>query len=326
MSGQPWAVVKELLHEALQLDDTEQPRFLDRVGSSDPELRRELESLLSAHNDLHSSFLPGGVDTPVPKTVGQLAAGMLLDGRFELIEKLGEGGMGQVWLAEQQRPVKRRVALKLIRAGFFDDELIRRFESERQSLAIMDHSAIAKVFEAGTTEQGQPYFVMEYVAGLPISDYSDQKKLTIKERLELFIQACEGVQHAHQKAILHRDLKPGNILVAEIDSRPTPRIIDFGLAKAAGPRVDNELSFTHFGAFVGTPGYMSPEQADPKVQDIDTRTDVYSLGAVLYMLLCGTRPFEDKPNEKLPLDELLRKLREEEQPEGRERIKYSLGC
>jgi non-specific serine/threonine protein kinase/serine/threonine-protein kinase len=218
-----------------------------------------------------------------------------------------------VWLAEQTSPVRRQVALKLIKAGMYDEAVVQRFQSERQSLAIMDHPAIAKVFDAGATPQGQPYFVMEYVPGVPITEYCDQKKLKISDRLELFIQVCEGVQHAHQKAIIHRDLKPANILVVEVDGKPVPRIIDFGLAKAATSQVGGESIFTQLGHFVGTPGYMSPEQADPNVQDIDTRTDVYSLGAVLYVLLAGIQPFETRQG-KQPLDELLRKLREEEPP------------
>jgi len=222
--------------------------------------------------------------------------------------------MGQVWLAEQTSPVRRQVALKLIKAGMYDESVVQRFQAERQSLAIMDHPAIAKVLDAGATPQGQPYFVMEYVPGLPITEYCDQKKLKIRDRLELFIQACEGVQHAHQKAIIHRDLKPANILVVEVDGKPVPRIIDFGLAKAITPQADGKSLFTQVGHFVGTPGYMSPEQADPDLQDIDTRTDVYSLGVVLYVLLAGLRPFESRQRPKQPLDELLRKLREEEPP------------
>ena len=212
-------------------------------------------------------------------------------GRYQLLKLLGEGGMGQVWLAEQSTPVKRQVALKLIRNGIYDAAVARRFASEQQSLAIMEHPAIAKVFDAGSTPAGNPYFVMEYVPGLPITQYCDQKKLKIRERLELFIRVCEGVQHAHQKAIIHRDLKPSNILVTEIDGKPEPRIIDFGIAKAVQPDSDQTL-LTRGGAPMGTPGYMSPEQADPAIADVDTRTDVYSLGVVLYELLVGAHPFD----------------------------------
>ncbi len=234
-------------------------------------------------------------------------------GPYQLIRKLGEGGMGQVWLAEQTAPFKRQVALKLIRVGRYDDSVLQRFYAERQSLAMMDHPSIAKVFDAGATADGQPYFVMEYVPGQPITAYCDRKRLRIRERLELFIKVCEGVQHAHQKAVMHRDLKPANILVVEVDGRPVPRIIDFGLAKAASPQLDGETValVTRAGGWVGTPGYMSPEQADPGVMDVDTRTDVYSLGAVLYELLTGSLPFETA---KQRFDEFLRRLREEDPP------------
>ena len=235
-------------------------------------------------------------------------------GSYQLIRKLGEGGMGQVWLAEQTEPIHRQVALKLIKVGRYDDSVLQRFYAERQSLAMMDHPAIAKVFEAGATPDGQPYFVMEYVRGQPITDYCDRKRLKIRERLELFIKVCEGVQHAHQKAVMHRDLKPANILVVEVDDKPVPRIIDFGLAKAASPQFDGETLVTQAGGWVGTPGYMSPEQADPGVMDVDMRTDVYSLGAVLYVLLTGFLPFETKDWRKQRFDEFLRRLHEEDPP------------
>jgi serine/threonine protein kinase len=314
-----WDRVKELLHQAMQLAPEQRAQFLDEACSSDVVLRDEVESLLLADEDVRSSFLqspPLGSESDGIGAVATLEPGQVFSQRFQLVRKLGEGGMGQVWLAEQTSPVRRQVALKLIKAGMYDEALVQRFQSERQSLAIMDHPAIAKVFDAGTTPQGQPYFVMEYVPGLPITEYCDQKKLKIRDRLELFVQACEGVQHAHQKAIIHRDLKPANILVVEVDGKPVPRIIDFGLAKATAPQVAGESIFTQVGHFVGTPGYMSPEQADSGfrdgVQDIDTRTDVYSLGVVLYVLLTGLQPFETKQKQKQPLDELLRKLREEE--------------
>jgi eukaryotic-like serine/threonine-protein kinase len=213
-------------------------------------------------------------------------------GPYRLVRKLGEGGMGQVWLAEQTAPLERLVAIKLIRAGVSDKILLERFESERQALARMNHPAIAKVFDAGTTPDGTPYFVMEYVPGIPITLYCDQKRLSIRQRLELFLKVCEGVQHAHQKAILHRDLKPANILVNEIDGKPAPHIIDFGIAKAIGDRDPLATMFTSAGHFIGTPVYMSPEQANPETRDVDTRSDVYSLAVILYELLAGTLPFD----------------------------------
>jgi serine/threonine protein kinase len=236
-------------------------------------------------------------------------------GPYVFIKKLGEGGMGQVWLAEQTVPVRRQVALKLIRVGLYDDSVLLRFQSEQQSLAVMNHPAIAKVFDAGSTPDGQPYFVMEYVDGPSITGYCDAKKLKIRDRLELFIKVCEGVQHAHQKAIIHRDLKPSNILVAEVDGKPMPRIIDFGIAKAISSQSSaDQTMFTQVGAMVGTPGFMSPEQADPSVQDVDTRTDVYSLGVILYALLTGMLPFDTAQWAKRPIDEVLRQLREDDPP------------
>jgi serine/threonine protein kinase/tetratricopeptide (TPR) repeat protein len=333
MTIQRWEHVKELLHQAMQLAPENRTRFLDEACSSDAALRAEVESLLLADEGVRSSFMQSapqadgmGADNDKDKdndridSAFALEPGQVFAQRFQLVRKLGEGGMGQVWLAEQTSPVRRQVALKLIKAGMYDEAVVQRFQSERQSLAIMDHPAIAKVFDAGAMPQGQPYFVMEYVPGLPITEYCDRKKLKIGDRLQLFIQACEGVQHAHQKAIIHRDLKPANILVVEVDGKPTPRIIDFGLAKATTPQGAGENFFTQLGHFVGTPGYMSPEQADPGVQDIDTRTDVYSLGVVLYVLLAGSQPFETKQRQKQSLDELLRKLREEEPPSPSARV------
>jgi tetratricopeptide (TPR) repeat protein len=230
-------------------------------------------------------------------------------GRYHLLQRIGEGGMGEVWLAEQKEPVRRRVALKLVKAGMNTREVMARFESERQALALMDHPAIAKVFDAGSTPQGAPYFVMEYAAGVPITAYCDNHRLSTRERLELFVRVCEGVQHAHQKAIIHRDLKPSNILVTEVDGRPAPKIIDFGVAKALSQRLTADTLYTRLGELLGTPEYMSPEQALSWGEDIDTRSDVYSLGIIFYELLAGMPPIELR---KIAFDEFLRRLREEE--------------
>jgi len=220
--------------------------------------------------------------------------------------------MGEVWLTVQTSPIHRTVALKLIKAGMDTRAVIARFESERQALALMDHPNIARVYDAGSTIEGRPYFVMEYVPGVPITKYCDDHRLTLRERLELFLQVCDGVQHAHQKAIIHRDLKPSNVLVVQQNNKAGPRIIDFGLAKATAQPLTDKTMFTELGAMVGTPGYMSPEQADQSEQNIDTRTDVYSLGVILYQLLVGALPFESKAFRTAGLEALLRAIREEE--------------
>jgi serine/threonine protein kinase len=315
MNGERWERTKQILEEALLCTPEERTGYLDSACGPDRELRAEVESLIAHHLQAGNEFLAVAApelfaitstgktpQTPLNRTIGN----------YRLIEEIGRGGMGVVWRAEQIAPLRRQVALKLIKAGMYDDAVLKRFETERQSLAIMDHPSIAKVFDAGATLEGQPYFVMEYVPGVPITDYCDQKRLKIRDRLELFIQVCEGVQHAHQKAIIHRDLKPANILVQEIDGKPVPRIIDFGLAKATVPQVAGTTLFTQTGAFVGTPGYMSPEQCDPSAQDVDTRTDVYALGVVLYVLLTGSLPFEGKEWGQKPFGEILHLMREQD--------------
>ena len=317
MSTERWERTKQILEEALRLTPEQRSAYLDLICGMDHELRSEVASLISSHEAAGSQFLAAPAPEILDLTSSRSPSPTPLNpviGNYRLVEELGRGGMGQVWLAEQTAPLRRQVALKLIKGGMLDTSSLQRFQSERQSLAIMDHPAIAKVFDAGATSDGQPYFVMEYVAGAPITDYCDQKRLTIPERLELFIKVCEGVQHAHQKAIIHRDLKPANILVVEVDGKPLPRIIDFGLAKGSTAEVLGKVQLTLEGGFLGTPGYMSPEQADQGLQDVDTRTDVYSLGAVLYVLLTGLLPFETEAGPKQRLDEALRKVREEDPP------------
>jgi non-specific serine/threonine protein kinase/serine/threonine-protein kinase len=306
MDADQWTHVKDIFAAALEREPGERDAFVRGACDGDESLRIEVVSLLAAYDT------GDGLSTaPWPAAAAVTTIEGRLLGPYLLIRKLGEGGMGQVWLAEQTAPVRRHVALKLIRIGVYDKAVLRRFQAERQSLAIMDHPAIAKVFDAGATRDGQPYFVMEYVQGLPITDYCSARNLNTRERLELFLAACEGVQHAHQKAIIHRDLKPANILVVAVDGKPTPRIIDFGLAKAATPE-PSDPGLTRIGTLVGTPGYMSPEQADPASRDVDTRTDVYSLGAVLYELLTGALPFDVK--ECGSVDEVLRRIRDEDPP------------
>ncbi|MGA7524466.1 MAG: serine/threonine-protein kinase [Acidobacteriaceae bacterium] len=309
-----WKIVKELFDAALDEEPARRLSFLQQ-RCSNANVRAEVERLLAEHEEAGKFLSVPAIGVPTTDEV--LTTPQRKIDSYYLLELIGEGGMGEVWLAEQKEPVRRRVAIKLIKAGMDTREVVARFESERQALALMDHPAIAKVFDAGSTAEGRPYFVMEYVAGTPITTYCDRHKLTTRQRMDLFIQVCEGVQHAHQKAIIHRDLKPSNILVTEADGKPTPRIIDFGLAKATSQRLTDASIYTRLGAVLGTLDYMSPEQADSGGEDIDTRTDVYSLGVVLYQLLAGALPLDLK---KLAQEEMLRRLREQDVPRPSSRI------
>ena len=241
-------------------------------------------------------------------------------GPYRLLQIIGEGGMGEVWLAEQTAPIRRQVALKVIKAGMDTVQVVARFEAERQALALMDHPAIATVYDGGSTPEGRPYFVMEHVKGEPITTYCDRHKLAMRDRLELFAQVCDGVQHAHQKGVIHRDLKPSNVLVAVQDDRPVPKIIDFGVAKATARQLTDRTLYTELGAMVGTLEYMSPEQAEMGGLDIDTRTDVYALGVILYELLSGTLPFESKELRQAGFAEIQRTIRDKEPPRPSTRI------
>lgn len=339
MESERWQQIERIYDAALLLKSSARADFLRQTCAGDDALRRAVELLL-AQNEKDDDFLelpamevaakviaqdrlesPSGfppLQSSAETAVDPASENQSSFGPYRLLEKIGEGGMGEVWLAEQKVPVRRRVALKLIKAGMNTREVIARFESERQALALMDHPAIAKVFDAGTTAQGMPYFVMEYVSGVSITSYCDNHRLSTRDRLELFVHVCEGVQHAHQKAILHRDLKPSNILVTEVDGHPLPKIIDFGVAKALAQKLTADSLYTRIGALIGTPEYMSPEQALSSGEDIDTRSDVYSLGIILYELLAGVPPLELR---KAALDEILRKVREDDAPKPSTRIR-----
>jgi serine/threonine protein kinase len=296
---------------------------LVEMADGDDELRRQVKKILAAHREA-GSFL----DSPAPAigaTIEEPASEEPGDmiGSYKLLEQIGEGGMGTVWMAEQKEPIQRRVAVKVIKAGMDTAQVLARFEAERQALALMDHPHIAKVHDAGTTETGRPFFVMELVKGQPITKYCDEHRLTLRQRLELFLPVCHAIQHAHQKGIIHRDVKPSNVLVGVYDGRPVVKVIDFGVAKAAGPKLTERTLFTEFGAVVGTLEYMSPEQAQLDNVDVDTRSDIYSLGVLLYELLTGTTPLDRQRLKQAAFMEMLRVIREEEPPKPSTRLSTS---
>jgi serine/threonine protein kinase len=336
------AKVEDIFLTALEKALAERAAYLNDACGADVELRAQVESLLRSHEEA-GSLLEQPLFQPGP-TVDQPAAaeqtGTVI-GPYKLLELIGEGGMGTVWMAQQTEPVKRVVAVKLIKPGMDSRQVLARFEAERQALALMDHPNIAKVLDAGTTgavasdqwlvareekkdsaslatnhwplaTAGRPYFVMELVKGVPITRYCDERRLTPRQRLELFVPVCQAIQHAHQKGIIHRDLKPSNVLVALYDDRPVPKVIDFGVAKATGQQLTEQTLHTGFGAVVGTVEYMSPEQAGFNQLDVDTRSDIYSLGVLLYELLTGSPPFTRKELERAGMLEMLRVIREQE--------------
>jgi WD40 repeat protein/serine/threonine protein kinase len=312
----PEPKLHELFTNALECQSAEeQAAFLDQACQGDAALRAQLEELLQAHREA-SCFLQEPSASPVA-TVDEVRAserpGTVI-GPYKLLEQIGEGGMGSVWMAQQTEPVKRLVAVKLIKAGMDSKPVIARFEAERQALALMDHPNIAKVHDAGTTPDGRPFFAMELVKGVPITTYCDERRLTPRRRLELFVPVCRAIQHAHHKGIIHRDVKPSNALVALYDDKPVPKVIDFGVAKALGQQLTEQTLHTGLGAVVGTVEYMSPEQASFNNLDVDTRSDVYSLGVLLYELLTGTTPLGPKRVQEMGLLEALRIIREEEAP------------
>jgi serine/threonine protein kinase len=319
---------------ALKKPPAERAAYLDEACDGDPALRAEVEALLRAHAEA-GSFLQQpsvaeeaspavGESPPQPDTGSSPAErpGMRI-GPYKLLQQIGEGGMGIVFMAEQEEPVRRQVALKIIKPGMDSAQVIARFEAERQALALMEHPNIARVLDAGTTDSGRPFFVMELVKGIPLTRFCDERRLSPRERLELAIPVCQAVQHAHQKGVIHRDLKPSNILVALYDGRPVPKVIDFGVAKATGPKLTERTLFTAFGAVVGTLEYMAPEQAEVNQLDVDTRADIYSLGVLLYELLTGSTPLERGRLKKVALLEVFRLIREQEPPRPSARLSSS---
>ncbi len=332
---------KSIFLSALDIDSlSEREAFLSRACGPDGNLRAAVAKLLSAHNqslnvlderpvpcDLMREQLDAvapPVDatpallTPKPQNVHDRTGESI--GHYRLMEKIGEGGFGQVYVAEQQRPVRRRVALKLLKSFMDSKEVIARFEAERQALALMDHPNIARVFDGGTSTSGQPYFVMELVRGVPITEFCEQQRLSIRDRLALFIDVCHAVQHAHQRGVIHRDLKPSNVMVTLHDVTPVVKVIDFGVAKAIGEPLTDKTIYTRFAQMIGTPMYMSPEQAELNSLDVDTRSDVYALGVLLYELLTGTTPYDQKRMQTATFDELRRIIREEEPPRPSTRL------
>src|SRR5688572_1298348 len=300
---------ESLFEAALKLNAEERTAFLDRACQGNPVLRQRLDLLLEGHFR-GAGFLTRKLDLPqVPGEDGDPSMPEVID-RYKLLEKIGEGGCGVVYVAEQTEPVRRRVALKVIKLGMDTKTVIARFEAERQALAMMDHPNIARVLDAGTTELGRPYFVMELVRGIRITDYCDQANLSTKDRIELFMKVCHAIQHAHQKGIIHRDIKPSNILVTLHDGVPVPKVIDFGIAKATEGRLTDNTVYTQLHQFIGTPAYMSPEQAEMSGLDIDTRSDIYSLGVLLYELLAGRTPFDPTELMRKAYDEIRRTIRE----------------
>jgi eukaryotic-like serine/threonine-protein kinase len=307
--------VEAVFDAASQLPPEKRAAYLRESCAGDDELRQQVEALLQAQEQagdfLDKPAVSAGKPTILLSIPPSEKSGDKI-GHYKLLQQIGEGGCGVVYMAEQEKPVRRRVALKVIKLGMDTKSVIARFEAERQALAMMDHPNIAKVLDAGATDNGRPYFVMELVRGIKITDYCDQNKLSTDERLGLFTQVCNAIQHAHQKGIIHRDIKPSNILVTLHDGVPVPKVIDFGIAKATQGRLTDQTLFTAFEQFIGTPAYMSPEQAEMSGLDVDTRSDIYALGVLLYELLTGRTPFDPKELLQAGLDELRRTIREKE--------------
>lgn len=305
-------LAQEIFEQAIDLSPTERNKLLADACSEDTQLRARVEALLAASEEA-GSFLGEPTIDHVAAAYSEPAeqAGSTI-GRYKLLEKIGHGGFGDVYMAQQHKPMKRRVALKIIKLGMDTKQVVARFEAERQALALMDHPNIARVLDGGETGSGRPYFVMELVRGDPITDYCDREKLPTKERLKLFQQVCQAIQHAHQKGVIHRDIKPTNVLVTVADGQPLAKVIDFGIAKATNTELTEKTLFTEFRQLIGTPQYMSPEQAERSGVDIDTRSDIYSLGVLLYEMLTGKTPVDPAALKSAAWDELQRLIREEE--------------
>src|SRR5262245_8362596 len=305
--------LREIFLAALEQAPDQRDTYLEQLCAGDEELRRNVAVMLKAHAAGEGPLDRGALRDELTGAQEKAAeAPGTVIGPYKLIEQIGEGGMGTVWLAQQTEPVKRLVALKLIKPGMDSRQVLARFEAERQALALMDHPHIAKVHDAGMAPDGRPYFVMELVKGVSITRYCDDHHLTPRQRLELFVPVCHAIQHAHQKGIIHRDVKPSNVLIALYDGKPVPKVIDFGLAKAAGQPLTDKTLVTGFGNILGTLEYMSPEQAQLNQLDIDTRSDIYALGVLLYELLAGSPPFTRKELAHAGLLEMLRVIREQE--------------
>src|SRR5438046_5426577 len=307
---------RDIFIAALQKEDpAERQAFLDDACAGQPELRLQVENLLRLHEGAGSFLekpaaesaatgaLPNAAQASPPEAPGTII------GPYKLLQQIGEGGMGIVFMAEQTHPVQRKVALKIIKPGMDSRQVITRFEAERQALAMMDHVNIARVFDAGATEAGRPYFVMELVHGVPITKYCDDNRLSPRERLELFVPVCQAIQHAHQKGTIHRDSKPSNVMITLTDGQPVPKVIDFGVAKATEQKLTDRTLFTQYGTLVGTLEYMSPEQAELSALGVDTRSDIYSLGVLLYELLTGSTPLSHKRMKEAAYAEILDRKR-----------------
>ena len=318
--------MEELFDAAVDLPPERRHRFLQGACGTDTELLLHVERLLR-HADDNTGVVGLSEGSGVSADAAEVKVGPDLTeppgtklGPYRIVTLIGEGGFGAVYEALQERPVRRRVALKIIKLGMDTKQVIARFEAERQALAMMNHPHIARVFEAGATDTGRPYFVMEFVEGVAITEFCDQAQLSPRQRLELFMLVCEAVQHAHQKGIIHRDLKPSNVLVTRHNGEPVPKVIDFGIAKATRQRLTEKTLVTETGQLIGTPAYMSPEQAQMGETDIDTRSDIYSLGALMYELLTGTTPFDTRTFQRLAYPEIQRIIREKDPPTPSTRV------